>query len=100
VAPGSGQSSIDEYDLYSDDEEYFMAQILAQSTPRRRDHSECIWSVTQLYLNSPCKSPNNLGHAYPTSNDYHTDPRRFAAYFGYQISWPGGIYTKPRTTSM
>jgi len=53
TASGSYQSSLDSYDLSSDDEEYLTPNIVAETTPGRSDPAARLLTATRLYLNSP-----------------------------------------------
>jgi len=59
TASGSCQSSIDPYDLSSNDEEYLMPNNVAKTTPRQSDHAVYFLTATTLYLNSLSQVPKN-----------------------------------------
>jgi hypothetical protein len=81
MASGSYQSSFDPYDLSSDNEEYLMPNILAETTPGRRDHTLCLLTTGRLYLNSPPEEPKNWGQINLNLNDYHADPTEISSTF-------------------
>jgi len=72
-ASGSCQSSFDPYDVSSNDEEYFMPNNVAETTPRRSDHAARLLPPTKLDLNSPLEAPRNWGQINPNLNDYHSN---------------------------
>jgi len=71
-ASGSGQSSLDPYDLSSNDEEYLMPNNVAGTTPRRRDRAARLLTASWLCVNSPHESPENRGQINRNFNDYHS----------------------------
>jgi len=81
TASRSSQSSIDPYDLSSDDEEYLTPNNVAEMTPRRSDRADCLLSAARLYLNSPPEAPKNWGQINPNHNDYHADPMEISCTF-------------------
>jgi len=80
-APGSGQSSIDPYDLSSDDEEYLTPNIVAETTPGRSDRAAHSLTATRPYLNSPPEAPKNWGQMNPNLNNYHSDLMEISSTF-------------------
>jgi len=81
TASGSYQSSLDPYDLSSDDEEYLMPNNVAERTPRRSDHAARLLTATRLYLNSAPESPKSWGQINPNLNYYHSDPMVISSTF-------------------
>jgi hypothetical protein len=81
IATGSYQPSFDPYDLFSDDDEYFLRNDLAVTTSRRSDHAVYLLSSTRLFLNSPSEVPTNWGQINPNLNDYHSDPMEISSTF-------------------
>jgi len=81
MASGSCQSSVDPYDLSSDDEENGMPNNVAETTHGRSDHAARILSAARLYLNSPPEAPNNWGEINPNLNDYHSHPMEISSTF-------------------
>jgi len=71
---GSGSSSCDPYDLFSNDEEYLTPDNVAETTPRRSDHAACFLVTARLHLKSPSEAPKNWGQIDPNPNDYPTNP--------------------------
>jgi len=71
---GSYQSSFDSYDSSSDDEEYWMPNNVAETTPGWSDRAARLLTAARLYLNSPPEAPKNWGQIHPNLNDYHSDP--------------------------
>jgi len=51
MASGSGQSSYNPNDLSSDDEEYLMAENVAEMTPTRTNRAARLLPAARLYLN-------------------------------------------------
>jgi hypothetical protein len=74
IGSGSYQSSIDPYDLSSDDEEYLMHYNVAEMTPERSNRAARLLTATRLYLNSPPEAPKNCGQINPNLKAYHSDP--------------------------
>jgi hypothetical protein len=81
MAPRSGQSSYDPYDLSSDDDEYLMANNVAEMTPIRSDRAVLLFTAARLYLNSPFELQQIWGQINPNFNDYHTDPMEISCTF-------------------
>ena len=73
TASGSCQSSIDPYDLSSDDEEYLTPNNVAKTPPRRSDRAARLLTDAWLNLNSPAELPKNSVQINPNRNDYHSD---------------------------
>jgi len=73
TASGSYQSSIDPYDLSSDDEDYLTPNNMVEMTPGQSDHTARLLTPARLHLNSPPEAPKNWGRIYPNLNDYHSD---------------------------
>jgi hypothetical protein len=65
----------------SDDEEYLTPNIVAETTPRRRDRAARSLTAASLYFNSPPEAPKNWGHINPNINDYHSDPMESSSTF-------------------
>jgi len=80
-ASGFGQSSLDPYDLYSDDDEYWTPKCAAETTPRRSDRAAHILTAARFHLNSPPESPKNWGQVNPNVNDYHSNPMEISSTF-------------------
>ena len=57
----SGQTSVDPYDLSSNDKEYLMPENVVEMTPERSDCAARIFTAGRLYLNSPPESPKDWG---------------------------------------
>ena len=74
MASRSGQSSYDPYDLSSDDEQYFMPNTVAETTPGQSDCAARLTTAARLYLNSPPESQQNWWQINPNLDDYHFDP--------------------------
>jgi hypothetical protein len=81
TASGSYQSSIDPYDVSSDDEEYLTPNNVAETTPGRSDRAAPLWTAARLYFNSPSEAPNKWGQINPKLNDYHSDPMEISSTF-------------------
>jgi len=81
MASGSYQSSIDPYDMSSDDEEYLTPNNVAETTPGRSDHAARLLTTARLYLNSLPEAPKNWGQIKPNLNDYHSDPMEISSTF-------------------
>jgi len=73
MASRFGQTSVDPYDLSSDDEQYLMPINVAETAPGRRDRAACTLTATLLYLNSSPESPKNWGRVDPNLNNYYSD---------------------------
>jgi len=73
------QSSLDPYDVSSDDEEHLMPDNGAETTPGRNDHAARQLSSARLYLISPPEAPKNWGQIDPNLNDYHSSPREVSS---------------------
>ena len=81
TASGSGQWSLDSYDLSRDDKKYFTPNIVAETTPGRSDCTARSVTAARLCLNSPPEAPNNRGRSDPNINDYHSDPMGMSSTF-------------------
>jgi len=81
MASRSDQSSCDTYDLSSDDEEYWMPNNVAETTPERSDCAARWLTAARLFLNSPSELPQNWGQINPNLNDYHSDPMQISSKF-------------------
>ena len=81
TASGSYQSSIDPYDLSSDDEEYLTPNNVAEMTPGRSDRAARLLTAARLYLNLPPEAPKNWGQINRNLNDYHSNPREISSTF-------------------
>jgi len=81
TASGSRQSSIDLYDLSSNEEEYLTRNNVAETTPGRSDRAALILTVARLYLNSPPKAPKNWGQINPNLNNYHSNAMEICSIF-------------------
>ena len=79
TASGPGQSFFDSYDLSSDDEEGFIPDNVAETTPGQRDCVALTFSAARLYLNSLPEAPNNWGQSNPNLDDYHRDPMEISS---------------------
>jgi len=73
MASRSGQSSLDSYDLSSDDQEYLTPNDGAQTTPGWSDWAAWSLPAARLYLNPLPEAPKNSGQINPNLNDYHSD---------------------------
>jgi len=82
TASGSYQSSIDPYDLSSDDEEYLTPNNVPETTAGQSDCAPCFLCAAMLYFNSPHEAPNNWGQINPNLNDYYSDPMENSSTFG------------------
>ena len=71
TASGFGQSSIDSFDMASDDQENLTPNNVAVTT---RDSAAHLLTSARLYLNSPHQVQKNWGQMNPNRNDYHSDP--------------------------
>ena len=71
---GSYNSSLDPYDLSSDDEEYPMPNNVAEMTPGQSDCAARLFTTARIYSNSPPEAPKILGQINPNLHDYHSDP--------------------------
>ena len=80
-APGSCQTSLDPYDLCSDDEEYLAHNIVSEMTPRRRDRTAHPLTPTRLSMNSPPEAPKDRGQIDPNLTVYHSDPMEISSTF-------------------
>jgi len=78
---GSGQSSFDPNDMFSDDEEYSMPNNVAETTPGRIDRAACWLNTSRLYSNSPPGAPENSGQMNLNHNDYHFNPMEISSTF-------------------
>jgi hypothetical protein len=58
---GSRQSFYDLFDLFSKDEESFMATNVAGTTPRQHDPAAPVWPTPKHHLNSLPYIPKNWG---------------------------------------
>jgi len=81
MASGSAQSSIEPYDLSSDDEESLTAKVVAKMTPGWSNCTACLLTATTLYLNSSPESPKNWEQVNLNYNDYHYDPMEIRSTF-------------------
>ena len=75
MASGSGQYSVDECDLSSDDEENLTPRHIAEMIPVRSDCTAHIMTAAMLYSSAPPESPENWGQINPNFNDFHPDPK-------------------------
>jgi hypothetical protein len=78
---GSVESSIDPYDLCSDDDTYLTNNNVAEMTPRRSDRAARLLLAAMLYLNSPPEAPKNCGQVNSKCNDYHFHPVEISSTF-------------------
>ena len=78
---GSGQSSFDRYDLWSDDEEYWTSFNVAEITLGQVDRTAVLLTATRLYSNSPPEAPKDWGQINPNLNDYHFKPMVTGSWF-------------------
>jgi len=74
MASGSCQSSFDPYVLSSDDEQYWILNIVAEITPGWSDCAARSFTAARLYLILSFEAPNNWGQIKPNRNDNHYDP--------------------------
>jgi len=81
TASGFCQSTLDPYDVSSNDEDDLMPDNGAETTPGRNDHAARQLSSARLYLNSPPEAPKNWGQIDPNLNDYHSNPREISSTF-------------------
>jgi len=72
---GSWQSSIDPYDLSSDDDEYLITTNVAELTPGWSVRAVPLLPAASLNLDSPPQAPKNCWQIHPNLNDYdsHTE---------------------------
>jgi len=73
MASGSCQSSLDPYDMSSDDEEYWMRTNDAETTLRRSDFAAHLLTAARLHFNLP-PEPRNWGPINPNLNHCHSGP--------------------------
>jgi len=73
MASRSGQSSYDTYDLSSDDEEFLLANNVAETTPGRSDSAAYSLTPSRLVLHSAPELRQNWGQVNPNHNHYHSD---------------------------
>jgi len=73
-ASWSYQSSLDPYDLSTNDEEYLKPNNVTKTTPGLSDRAARLLTAARLYLNSPPDAAKNWGQINPNLNDYHSDP--------------------------
>jgi hypothetical protein len=57
MAYGSGHTSYQPYDLSSNDEEYWMPNNVAETTPGSSDYATRLLTAARLYINSPPELP-------------------------------------------
>jgi len=97
MTSASGQSSFDAYALSSDDEQYFMNNNVAETTPGRSDDAAHLLTAARLYLNSAPETPYNWVQINPKHNDYHSDIMEISSTFGMPnlIDW----WLQPEETS-
>ena len=81
LASGSDQSSLDRYDLSSDDNEYLTPNNVAEITPRRSNHTARLFTVAMHYFNSSPESSKHWGQVNPNRNDNHSDPIEISSTF-------------------
>jgi hypothetical protein len=81
MASRSGQCLYDPYDLYSNDNEYLMANNVAETTPGQSDCSAHLMTATWLYLNLPPELPQNWGQINPNLKDYHSNHTEISSAF-------------------
>jgi len=81
TASGSCQSSIDPYDLFSDEEESITPNNVAETTPEWRDCALCLFISASIYLNLPPEALKNRGQIDPNLNDYHSEPMVISSTF-------------------
>jgi len=75
------QSSLNPYDLSSDDEEDLTPQKMAGMKPGRSYRAAYLWTATRLYLNSPPETPTNWGQVNLNVNDDHSNPIEISSRF-------------------
>jgi len=81
MASGSCQSSIDPYDLSSDDEGYLIPNNVAGMTPKPSDHAARLVTTARLYSNSPPEATRNWGQINPNLHHYHSNPMEIRSTF-------------------
>jgi hypothetical protein len=74
LASGSGQLSVDAYDLSSDDDQSWILTVLAEMTPKWTVCAAPLLTNARLYLYSPPQAPNNCGQNNPNLKGSHTNP--------------------------
>jgi hypothetical protein len=77
TASTSCQSSIDPYNLSSDDEQYLTSENMAETIPGWSDNAAHLWASGWLYFHQPPETPKNWGEINPNLDDYHSDPTEF-----------------------
>jgi hypothetical protein len=81
TASGSYQSSLDPYDLSSNNEKSLTPNNVAETTPGWSYRAARLLTAARLYLNSPPEAPQNWGLINPNLNDYHFDPMEISSTF-------------------
>jgi hypothetical protein len=81
MASGSCQSSIDLYDLSSDDEENLRPYNEAETTPGGSNRAPCVLTAARHYFNLPPEAPKNWGQINPNLHDYHSIPVELSSTF-------------------
>jgi hypothetical protein len=74
TASKSYQSSIDPYNVSSDNEEYLTSDNMAETIPGRSDNAAHLWAAGRLYFNQPPETPKHWGQINANLDDYHSDP--------------------------
>jgi len=82
MVSGSCQSSFDPHDFSSDDEEYYIANNVAKTTPRWNGHPALCEPATRLHLHSPPEAPMYRGQIHQNLNECHSDPMEFRGTLG------------------
>jgi len=80
-ASGSFQSSFNAYDLSSNDEDYWMPNNVAGTTPGWSDRAACSLTAARLCSDSPPEAPKNWVPINPMLNDYHSNPIEISSTF-------------------
>jgi len=76
-----GQSSVDQYELSSDEEDNLTPDSLVETTPGRCDCAALLLTAARLYLNSHPEAQKNWGQVNPNLHDYHADPMNITSTF-------------------
>jgi len=81
MASRSSQFSYDTYDVFSDDDDYWMLESVAATTPGWIDRAARLLKAPRLHLNSTPELPQIWGQVNPNLNDYHSDPMVISSTF-------------------
>jgi hypothetical protein len=74
MASGYWQSSINQYDVSSNDEGYVTPNNVAKTTSGSSYRAAWLLTTARLYVHSPPEATKNWGQMHPNHNDYHSDP--------------------------